>query len=313
MAATGGDDDNVPRADLLAVVAGVVSVLAVVFTPLGDWRPLALAVGLSFVLVVPGYALVSAVFPRAGETTPDGRQSWVSRLLLSVAGSVIAVAVVGVALDFTVWGFQRGAVVLGLSAFSLVASGVAWYRRRQIPADVRAGASGDAVRARARELVVGDGPAGVVLTVLVVAVAVGGVAVVAEDATASGTVTEFYILGQNESGELVAGNYPSNVTVGEPTTVGIGVGTTRPAGFDGRVVASLERVETDGESVTVTESRRLGSFDVQAAAGERSVRRHTVQPTLVGENLRLTYRLYENGAETPLRRVQIWLTVTPQS
>ncbi|MFC7096429.1 DUF1616 domain-containing protein [Halobaculum marinum] len=286
--------------------------LAVVFTPLGEWRPLALVVGLPFVLLVPGYALVSAVFPRADETKPAEGGGWLSRLVLSVAGSVMAVTVVGVALEFTVWGFQREAVVGLLAALTLAAAVVAWYRRRQVSPDARAGASVSAVRDRAHTAVAGDGPVGVVLTLLVVAVAVGGVAVVVADTTSSGTATEFYILGETESGELVAGNYPRNLTVGERATVGIGVGTTRLNGFDGSVVASLERVSVDSETATVTESRQLGSFEVSVASGKTVVRRHTIQPQMVGERLRLTYRLYERGSESPFRRIQIWLRVRPQ-
>ena len=123
------------------------------------------------------------------------------------------------------------------------------------------------------------------------------------------SVTEFYILGQNESGELVADDYPSTATVGEPTTVGIGLGATRGP-VEGRVVASLERVTREGDTVRIRESRRLGRFNMSVAPGETTVRRHTVQLPFAGERLRLTYRLYRQGSERPLRQVHIWLTVT---
>lgn len=313
MSTAANDEPAGPWADLLAVVAGAVLALAVVFTPLGEWRPLALVVGLPFVLLVPGYAVVSAVFPRAGETGAGEGTGSLSRLVLSVAGSVIAVAVVGVALEFSGIGFRRPAVVGGLAAVTLAAAAAAWYRRRRVVPGARAGTSLSTVRERARGAVVGDGPVGVLLTLLVVGVAVGGVAVVVADTGSSGTTTEFYMLGEDDSGELVAGNYPTNVTAGERTTVGIGVGTNRPDGFDGSVVASLERVSVDDGSATVTETRQLGSFDVSVAAGETTVRRHTFQPRMTGDRLRLTYRLYERGSEDPYRRVQIWIDVRPQA
>lgn len=309
-----GDDGAVPRADLLVVGAAVPLVLAVAFTPLGGWRPLAILVGLPFVLLLPGYAVVSAMFPRAGEVGagPGTGTSVLARVLLSVGGSVIAVSVAGVALDFTALGFQREAVVGALAGLTVAATAVAWYRRRQVPADVRAGVSLAAVRKRTRAVVVGTGPVSILLTLLVVAVAAGGIAVVAEDATSSGSVTEFYILGESESGDLVAGAYPTNLTVGEPTTLGVGVGTRGQAGFDGYVVASLERVSGGDGSVTVEESRQLDRFDVGVGSGETTVRRHTVQPSMAGERLRLTYRLYERGTDSPFRRVQLRVTVSPQ-
>jgi len=306
---TGGGQST---ADLAAVVVAVALAVVVALSPLGSVRPVAVVVGLPFVLLVPGYALVSAVFPGAGETAPmpDGTTSWLGRLGLSVGGSVVAIAAVGGLLDFTVWGFQREAVVAGLGLFTLAATVVAWYRRVQLPVARRAGTDAAALAARARSVVVGDGPAGLLLTLVVLVSAAGAMGVVAQESTQQGAVTEFYVLGQNESGALVADDYPSEVTVGEPTTVGIGVGATGGP-FEGRVVATLERVTREGDTVRIRESRRLDEFDVTVEAGAPTVRRHTVQPPLAGERLRLNYRLYRQGGDDPLREVHIWLAVRP--
>ena len=310
-------DIEVPRgralaADLIAVVASVALVAGVAFTPLGGRRAFALVIGLPFVLLVPGYALVSAVFPRAGELAPGSatETSWPARLGVSVAGSGIAVTLVGGVLDFTVWGFDRTAVVVGLSAFTLAATVVAWYRRRRLPTTDQAGFGFGAIRSTARTAVDNQSAVGVVLTVAVLIAAAGAVGVVADESTGGGSVVELYVLGEDESGDLTAGAYPSNATVGEPITAAVGVGTSESA-FDGYVVASLERVTVDGEMVNVTESRRLDRIDFQVAAGDRTVRRHSVQPPMVGERLRLTYRLYRAGSDAPMRQVHVWLTVRP--
>ena len=305
-------DGPTPTADLVAVMVAVALVAALVVSPLGAVRPVAVAVGLPFVLLVPGYALVSAVFPAAGETAPLSQRttSWVGRLGLSVGGSVVAVAAVGGVLDFTVWGFRREAVVAGLCLFTLAAVAVAWYRRRALPPERRAGTDAGRLAARTRSVVVGQGPASALLTLVVLLSVAGAVGVVAQESTQRGVVTEFYVLGENDSGELVADEYPSAVSVGEPTTVGIGLGATGAGPFDGTVVASLERVTRAGDTVRIRESRRLDSFNVTASAGETTVRRHTVQPPFAGERLRLTYRLYRQGSDRPLRQVHIWLAVT---
>jgi len=305
-----GRSERPPIADLAVVAVGALVLAAVVVTELEEPRPVAIAVVLPVVLLVPGYALVAAVFPEAGDTAPDaGTTSWIARLVLSVGGSVVAIAVVGIALDFSVWGFQREAVVLGLSAVTLAATALAWVRRRRLQAGSAAGISADGLWARLRTLPAGETPFGALLTVLVLAAVVGAVAVVADDSRSSGAVTEFYVLGPDEDGGLVAGSYPDRLVAGTPTTVGIGVGTTRAGGFEGRVVATLERLTVEDGTAVVTETQRLGAFDVAVAAGERRTRRHTVQPSLVGSDLRLTYRLYERGSESPLRRVQVGVTV----
>jgi uncharacterized membrane protein len=302
-------------ADLAAVVVAVALVAAVVLSPLGAVRPVAIVVGLPFVLLVPGYALVSAVFPGAGETapTPATTTSWLGRLGLSVGGSVVAVAVVGGLLDFSVWGFQREAVVVGLCLFTLAATAVGWYRRRALPPEQRAGTDTATMAARTRSVIVGEGPAGLLLTLVVLLAAAGAVGVVAQESTEQGAVTEFYILGENESGALVADDYPSSVSVGQPTTVGVGLGVKGSGPFEGTAVASLERVTREGDTVRIRESRRLGELNVSVGSGGTTVRRHTVEAPFTGERLRLTYRLYRRGAERPLRQVHIWLTVTPQS
>lgn len=306
-------DGRVLAADLLAVVTSIALMVGVVVTPLGELRVLAIVIGLPFVLLVPGYALVSAVFPRSGELTPDSETgpSWLGRLGGSVAGSGIAIAVVGGLLDFTVWGFERTAILAGLSVFALVATTIAWYRRRQLPTADQAGFDLDSVRSYTRTVVFGESAVSVVLTLVVILAAAGAVGVVADESTESGSVVELYILGQDDSGELTAGSYPSNVTVGDSITTGIGVGTSRSP-FDGRVVTRLERVTVDGETVTVSESQELDRTDIRVPAGETTVTRHTVQPSMAGERLRLTYRLYRNGSNSALRQAHVWITVEPR-
>ncbi|MFB6139084.1 MAG: DUF1616 domain-containing protein [Halosimplex sp.] len=152
-------------ADLWATVAFAVVAVAVALIP-GVPAGLSLVVGVPFVLLVPGYALVAVVFPRAGETTPrsDARVSWVSRLASSVGASVVAVAAVAGALDFTVWGFRRESITVGLAAFTVVASVVAAYRRGRVPAGARVRVAPGAIGARARSAVLGEGIAGIALS-----------------------------------------------------------------------------------------------------------------------------------------------------
>lgn len=54
--------------DLVAVVVAVVLTVLGVFLPVVNETPLRIVVGLPFVLFVPGYALIAALFPEAGES-----------------------------------------------------------------------------------------------------------------------------------------------------------------------------------------------------------------------------------------------------
>ncbi|UIO99741.1 DUF1616 domain-containing protein [Halobaculum sp. CBA1158] len=58
-------------ADLAAIVGWVLLTVVVVFVPVVNETPVRPVVGLAFVLFVPGYALVAALFPEAGEPPAD--------------------------------------------------------------------------------------------------------------------------------------------------------------------------------------------------------------------------------------------------
>ena len=58
-------------ADLAATVVLTLLTLATVFVPILDQTPLRVAFGLVFVLFLPGYAFIAALFPEAGAATAD--------------------------------------------------------------------------------------------------------------------------------------------------------------------------------------------------------------------------------------------------
>ncbi|ELZ24240.1 hypothetical protein C475_13362 [Halosimplex carlsbadense 2-9-1] len=300
------------NADLLAAAGVALVALAVALVP-GVPPAVGLVVGVPFVLLVPGYALVAAVFPRAGETTPrgEGSVSWASRLALSVGGSVVAVGAVSGALDFTVWGFARESVTVGLAAFTVLAATVARYRRARVPAGARVTVTAEAVGTRLRSIVVGDGVAGAALTVLVLAAAVGAAGVVAEEANSTAETTELFIVGSGPDDQPAAGAHPTNLTVGRPSDVTVGVGVSGPESLDGTVVGHLERVAVEGDTVRVTRQREVARFDVSVAPGDRSLVEHAVTPTRTGDRLRLTYRLYPDGTDRPIREAHVWVGVAP--
>ncbi|QPV62855.1 DUF1616 domain-containing protein [Halosimplex litoreum] len=299
------------NADLWASGVVALGALAVALVP-GVPPLVGLVVGVPFVLLVPGYALVAAVFPRAGETTPwdERRVFWTSRLALSVGGSVVAVGAVAGALDFTVWGFAREPVAVGLVAFTVVAAAVARFRRARVPAAARVTVTPGAVGTRLRSVAVGDGVAGAALTVVVLVAAVGAAGVVAEEATSTAETTELFVVGEVD-GERVAGAHPTNLTVGRPADVTVGVGVSGPDSFDGTVVGHLERAAVEGDTVRVTRRWEVARFGVSVEPGDRSLVEHTVTPRRPGDPLRLTYRLYPDGADRPLREVHVWVAVAP--
>ena len=111
------------RKILIAIIAITLLLFpAVAFTSGG----LRIALGLFFVLFFPGYTLLSALFPGRGNL--DG----IERVALSFGLSIAVVPLIGLVLNYTPWGIRLYPILISITLFILVASGVAWYRQRKL-------------------------------------------------------------------------------------------------------------------------------------------------------------------------------------
>jgi len=130
--------------------------------------------------------------------------------------------------------------------------------------------------------------------------------------------TEFYLLTENESGDLVAAGYPTNMTRGQSASLVVGIGNQEHEQVEYTVVVELQRVEiTDNATnVTVLDERELRRFTVDLAHNETWHNQHTVTPTMTGERLRLQYLLYRGEppadptVENAYRELHLWVNVS---
>ncbi|MCX8204977.1 MAG: DUF1616 domain-containing protein [Candidatus Nezhaarchaeota archaeon] len=81
------------------------------------------ALGSLFVLYLPGYALVEALYPRREDLTP------LERLALSIGLSLALVPLIGLVLNYTPWGIRLNPVFTALSLTALGLSTVALVRK----------------------------------------------------------------------------------------------------------------------------------------------------------------------------------------
>src|SRR6266581_1197456 len=114
------------------MLAGVLSIAILPLVVLGD-SGLRFTLGVLFTLVIPGYGLVAAIFPR------DGEVRWLERLALSLGLSIAAVALVGVLLNLTPWGVRLESVIAALVALNLGACVFAYRRRMHLLPELRLG------------------------------------------------------------------------------------------------------------------------------------------------------------------------------
>ena len=337
-------------ADLAAVAALVLLTVAVVFLPVVRETPLRVVFGLPFVLFVPGYAFVAALFPEAGEGpvvdeeaevddvegSRDGGIDGIERIALSFGLSIAIVPLLGLVLNFTPWGIRLTPIMVAVGGFTLVAVAVGAVRRWELPEDERFAMPYREWYAAGRaELLEPDDRADAVLNVVLVLsilLAVSSVGYAVAVPKQGESFSELYLLTENETGDLVADDYPTEFTRGESRELVVGIGNHEHETVNYSVVVLLQnvtfvqnesRVRAANGTVTpvyndtrVLEEERLRTFETTLPHNETWIRQHSVEPMLTGDGLRLTYLLYEGEAppdpsvEGAYREVHLWVNVS---
>jgi len=316
--------------DLAAVVVLVGLAHLVVLAPVLRGSPVRVVLGLVFVLVLPGYAVVAALFPDGGPSsertggalesasaeTVGGGIDGLERAALSLAVSIPVVSLVGLGLSLTPLGVGLSSVLPAVAVVTLGGTAVAAYRRRQLPPERRFRVPYRAWLRTGREAVFGPDSRRDLLVNAVLGVSIllaaGSVTFAVAAPTEGEAFTEFYLLTENETGDLVAGDYPTEFTTGEsrPVVVGIENHEGQPVGYT--VVVALQRVRTDG---TVLETRELDRFSVELDAGSTWHEERSVTPTTDGRRLRVAFLLYRGdlpanpSVNNAYRSTDLWVTV----
>lgn len=269
---------------VLVVVAGLALLLPGV-PWLVEW-----VLAVPFLLVLPGYALVSALLPASPGSTDAGSPpgpGWPTRLGLSLVLSVVIVGVLGVLLSRGV-AIRLRPAVLGTCLVTVGCVVVAWRRRRRLPRERRAAPLGGGFRSLLRPRT-HTSLQSVALALAVLAL-VGAATFAGATPSDRGAYSEFYLLAENERGELAASDLPRTFVAGEGRTLHVAIENHehRPVSYELVAVA-----RSDGP---VPDRAVLDRFDVQLEHGERAVVERTVAPETAFEDGRLQFLLYEGDA-----------------
>lgn len=308
--------------DLAAVSIGAILAYVIV-TALGTEHSLRLAATLPLALFLPGYALVSALFPagkreaeEAAATAATARPRGIDiteRLGLGFVLSIATTPVVVLALSITEWGLTTASITAALAGVTVVAAQFGVVRRLRTPDAERFSVSPIASLGRLRTDDTAVATASSVVLVLTIGLAISALFVGFLLPVSGGGYTELALYSEDEDGELVAGALPSEVAPGESIPVAISIENQEGEHRNYTVVVQQQTLE-DGEVVERTALRRIEAnvSDGATATGER-----TVTPTAgAGETVRISVLLYhdeppatptnENAAET----TYFWVSVT---
>ena len=335
-------------ADLAAVLFAVVLTNAVVFLPIINESPIRVVVGLVFVLFVPGYAFIAALFPEEGtaptepadaETESESETDsgspmaedisfrdrgidGIERIALSFGLSIAIVPLIGLALNFTPFGIRLVPIVFSLSGFIIITTAIAAVRRWALPEEDRFRVPyRDWFETARAELFEPDSKTDAALNVVLaiaVLLAVSSVVYAVAVPPQGERFTEFYILTEDDDGELVAAGYPEEFTVGESQSVHVGVENNEHETIDYTVVVQLQAVQTDGNESTVTARTEVDRWSTTLSHNETRIEDQdlTLSDAIVGDDLRLTFLLYtdepaaEPTRENAYRDLHLWVSVS---
>ena len=115
----------------LTVAVTIVTAILVSTVPdeLYPWVYARYALGTVFVLWLPGYTLIKALFPEEPHVEASQRSlDPIERMALSIGLSLAITPIIGLLLNYTPWGIRLTPVTLGLLAFTLTSATVAVAR-----------------------------------------------------------------------------------------------------------------------------------------------------------------------------------------
>jgi uncharacterized membrane protein len=276
-----------PWLDMDLLVIGSVMLLGVLLA-LVTGGPLRAASGLALALLLPGYALTAAAFPRRDDLEP------LERLALSFGLSVATAVLVGLGLSYSPWGAKLLPILLSLALFTVATSATAYYRRRRLPPEERYHLSRQLLLsrlgsywARRRGLRAPFALLGMVCAVSVVAIVHDRMM----SPSGRGGFTEFYVL--SSTGK--AGSYQQEAVIGHDVRVKLGL-------FNNEHEVVAYRVE-----ITV-DAQKVGQIGpITLAPGRKWEHSVGVQPTRAGRRQRIEFLLFKGGADKPDRFLRLWI------
>ena len=241
--------------------------------------------GLPFALFFPGYALVAVVFP--GQNGPGN----IMRFTLGVAASFALTAIIGIIFNYTPLGINLYPMLYTLTALTLAASLVAWYRWLRLPPDERYMIPFDLFKDffRGRKL---DRALSVLVAVVLVIVLVVLIYAVWLPKTGE-RFTEFYILGS----EGRASDYTLDLAEGDTGSVTLGI-----INREGREADYIVAVREPGEA-------HIELARVSLLPGDIWEEKIEFTTGILGENSEIEFLLFRETDAEPYRSLYLWLNI----
>ena len=278
---------NIPS-DVKIILSLILLSVVFILVPPFNATPLRILFALLFLLFVPGYALVSVLFPRSADL------SGIERFTLSVVLSIAMTIFNGFALNYTPWGFRPTPIVLSLSAVTLALLSVALILRIKIPEEERFyfnfAEFATTIRSRSEDAPT-DIEKALIIALIVSIVVAAGIIMYAKFTFPEEHFTSFYILGEGGKAE----NYTTSLYLGHPASVTVGIENHELEKVNYTLIANLGGSVVDTREITLEDNEKwLNSLSFVV--------------NRVGPRMKLEFLLYKENSNEPYRSLHLWVS-----
>lgn len=275
-----------------------------------DWMVIRVVFSLPLVLLLPGYALVSLLFPEW-----DSRPTYTSlrnrplglfeRILLGMIASVAIVPGAAYVLNFTRYGITLRPLVVCVAGITLILTTLAFVRRLQTPADERftipipyrhvlclsTEKSGQQTERG------GQGPPFSpsffnLIFLMSVFVLLASVAFTMGSPTTDNGFTELSILVEDDDGSLVAEDYPDHLDDPLINELRIVIENNEGHDIEYTLLILHQPIEHGEETVTIRDSEEINQLSIPVAEGERVIEPIQLDIDDGGHEHRVTFLLF---------------------
>lgn len=203
--------------------------------------------GIVMVLFAPGYSLIAVLFPK------DKDLNDIQRIALGFSLSIVVTPLIGLLLNYAPFGIRLESILLFLSFFTILMCIAAYIRRSRLPQEEKFSVKLNYLP-QIKKLLDGKSKLDKILAitlVLSIVLAISTAAYVVIIPQHSEKFTEFYILGSNGK----AGDYPTNLTVGQDGNITIGIVNHEYADVNYTMVIKLNNQTIDNETITLSNNQ----------------------------------------------------------
>jgi uncharacterized membrane protein len=271
---------------ILIFLVTIFSIISVVAPVLND-SFIRTILGLLFILLLPGYALIAALFPKIDDL--DG----IERLALSFGLSIAVAPLIGLGLNYTPFGIRLTPILVSLSIFTISMLFVSFLRRKRIPEEDRFSVDFSGFFHSVKSSFSSENRTDKFLSIVLVASIVLTISMtgyVIASPKEGEKFTEFYILGPNGK----ASDYPTNLTAGEKGSVIVGVVNHEYSTINYQMVVKINNRTLSTRNITLANNEKYeNTFNFTAPGGGKQKLEF------------LLYKLPDNA--TAYRSLHLWL------